>query len=447
MKNKEGRSNDINDDTDDLDLFLKLEAVLNEETQEPDEILSTKLKLAEEFPGVFIENNAHNQNDTEELQVPSNQIAEFRKMYLNLVEQTKLLNQQKEALVKERNEIIQEKANLSKERAQIENDRMLAETKLDNIALIQLREKYENLKKQYSQEKLSWENERESLNSKIKSLLISNPDASLNESITNPQNSISDSNKVSQDAFLLSTPKQKSSRSPSPKKSTQKIQKNKISPIHSKDKSPQDNFKQTPNQINQNSKQNTNQNSKQNINQNISDKIKMARISPFKRNNINNYIFPEEKMFDPKFKLEFDYTPNQVLREEIKGDGRRLVRYRDGTKGTVFKNGTVKYQRNDNNIIKYDNNDVAIEFNDGSQAYRYSATNAIEISYPDKSVLYLFSNGQKEKHFPNGDKAILFPNHEYKMIYSNGDLEVKYPSGRIERTIQGSTIVTEPDNL
>ena len=33
------------------------------------------------------------------------------------------------------------------------------------------------------------------------------------------------------------------------------------------------------------------------------------------------------------------------------------------------------------------------------------------------------------------------------MIYSNGDLEVKYPSGRIERTIQGSTIVTEPDNL
>jgi hypothetical protein len=145
---------------------------------------------------------------------------------------------------------------------------------------------------------------------------------------------------------------------------------------------------------------------------------------------------------DGKYALDFDFDPGPIQNEEAKGDGRKLIRYANGLAATQFRNGTKKMKKGDVIYVFYGNGDVAIEFPDGAKGYQYSETKAIELSLPNKTVLYAFPNGQKETHFGNGQKMIEYPNGQVKTIYVNGDYEVRHPSGKVEKCIDGHLILT-----
>lgn len=433
-----GKKNSLVDssDDDDLECFQKLEAVLNEEAQEYDELYNSKIHLAEEFPTVFIDKK---ENGIESDSVAPNQVTKFKEIYANLIEQTKFINSQRDLLEHEKKKIQEEKKMISQERAQVETDKLVAESKLDNIALIQIRNDYDNLKKKYETEKQEWENEKIRLLDRIHQLendLSKTNEEDIKSSKTN--NNYAENQKIgmNSDSKLItktnSTKKVKdiSQLNGSLQKESQKISK-----------------KTMPNPKHMSNMMKINEEKPEISSEERSIESLAVEKKKTKNKKYTYHHFPEEKLFDTKYKLDFDFSPNEILHEEIKNDGRHIIKFRDGTKGIQFKNGTIKYQRENCSIIHYDNNDVSIEYNDGTQAYRYAITMAIEITNTDKSILYIFQNGQKEIHYLNGDKAILFPNHEYKIVYSNGDFEIKYPTGRVEKKIQGKIICSQPENF
>jgi hypothetical protein len=145
---------------------------------------------------------------------------------------------------------------------------------------------------------------------------------------------------------------------------------------------------------------------------------------------------------DADHRLDFDFDPGPVLREESRSEGRRLIRYRNGMSATKFKNGTVKMKVKDANYMFYGNGDVAIEFQDGARGYRYAQTGAVELNLPGGTVRYQFPDGQQEIHSPDGEKTIRYPNGERKVIHANGDHELHHPTGRVERWTGGHRIIT-----
>lgn len=142
------------------------------------------------------------------------------------------------------------------------------------------------------------------------------------------------------------------------------------------------------------------------------------------------------------YQLDFSFSPGQILREEPRSDGRKLVKYKNGMSATKFRNGTIKMKHGDLIYVFYENGDTAIEFKDGARGYKYSETDTIELNLPDKSVLYQFPNKQIEKHFPNGDKAVQYPNGQFKVLHPNGDYEVHHPSGKVETCRNGHLVIT-----
>ena len=137
------------------------------------------------------------------------------------------------------------------------------------------------------------------------------------------------------------------------------------------------------------------------------------------------------------YDIDFDFNPGSVVREIPGANGKKTLKYRDGSSATVFSNGTRKMTRNGCTYVFYTNGDVSQEFSDKAIAYRYAATRTIELTLPDRSVLYSFENGQREKHFPNGDKAIQYTNGTFRINYANGDYQINHPDGRIERCTNG----------
>jgi hypothetical protein len=138
-------------------------------------------------------------------------------------------------------------------------------------------------------------------------------------------------------------------------------------------------------------------------------------------------------MLHDGYPLDFSFDPGQVLREEVKEDGRKLVRYRNGLAATVFKNGTRKMKVEKVCYVFYANGDIAIEFEDGARGYRYGETKAVELNLPDKSTFIEFTDGQREEHLPNGEKTVRYPNGQVKIFHANGDFELRDPSGRVEK--------------
>ena len=151
---------------------------------------------------------------------------------------------------------------------------------------------------------------------------------------------------------------------------------------------------------------------------------------------------PKKEPLNENYPLDFTFNPGTILKEEPKADGRKLVRYKNGMTATRFRNGTIKMKHKDVIYVFYENGDKAIEFTDGARGYWYKETDTIELSLPDKTVMYQFSNGQIERHFTNGDKAIQYPNGQFKIMHPNGDYEVHHPSGKTEKCTNGHLVIT-----
>ena len=176
------------------------------------------------------------------------------------------------------------------------------------------------------------------------------------------------------------------------------------------------------------------------------DQSKLSPVSVQKRKSpVMSPVRPQKgnvRLHDD-YDIDFDFEPGPVVREIPGAGGKKTLRYKDGSTATVFSNGTRKMQRNGCTYVFYANGDVSQEFSDKAIAYRYAATRTVELTLPDKSVLYSFENGQREKHFPNGDKAIQYPNGTFRINHANGDYQINHPDGRIEKCTNGRIEVLE----
>jgi T-complex protein 10 C-terminus len=95
----------------------------------------------------------------------------------------------------------------------------------------------------------------------------------------------------------------------------------------------------------------------------------------------------------------------------------------DGTRITVYANGTRKEQRSDGALVIYfANGDIqAVDRLGSSTAYWFADTQVVKLVDNDPtsdSVLYQFPNGQVERHYSDGRKLVQFRNNTTRWIVS-----------------------------
>ncbi|EAX98303.1 T-complex protein 10, putative [Trichomonas vaginalis G3] len=419
-----------------LDTFCQLEKALKEEENEntnqgkrqsvtfniPDELMPGGMRPEDAFTNIT-----------------QTQKNDFHEAFMELQRRLSDVKRREADLLRNENWIKAEKLQLQKERKQIEENKMITDNKLQNAEIINLRNKIDELTERYENEKRQWRIERQQLLEKISQqqkpqqqqpqqpktrpkVTFITPD---DDPPQNETNNDDEEEEIHQEEHHEEEEEQnivKAERDGYNQEEEEEAQYDDQSPLSQK-------IKETKiiNDILKRDYMKTN--SSQN-----SDKGK-------RNNNLIKQVKKRQIIHD-KYQLDFDYNPGPIYKEEIKKDGRKVVIFKDGSKGTVFRNGTKKVRKGQNLYIFYVNKDIAIEFPDKAVGYKYKETNAIELSLPDGSVIYVFPNGQKEKHYANGDKAIQFPNGTYKIIYPNGDYETHFPDGKTEALTNGKVVVS-----
>jgi hypothetical protein len=136
-----------------------------------------------------------------------------------------------------------------------------------------------------------------------------------------------------------------------------------------------------------------------------------ARQSPTK-------AFSRYYPLNPRYPLDFTFNPGPVVRREnvSQTTGRASVRYRNGMTGVLFANGTQTVNTGSQTYTFHTNGDIAIMFEDGAHGYRYAAANTTELDLPDGTQLFVFADGQRERHLPDGHKEILLPDGRVKAV-------------------------------
>ena len=421
------RSLSIQEDKD-LDTFCQLEEALREEEKANGENDYPHESLAFEFPDSFV--NPDGKTIDENAALSRNERNDFHETFVELQQHLADVKRREADLLRDENWVKSEKKELEKERRKLETDKMIVAEKLGNAELADLREKYEELLQQYEKEKAEWENEKKAMTEKIAQLekrarpkvTFITPNFTKNDKPANdPHNdNQADHHEASASSQNSSaqmpppgSPTQQSVAQQQHEKQMEQMTLSTRPIIQTQAQEPQANEPVQPILAPESPK---------------SGKKRKPRI--YKINVHDNYS------------LDFDYNPGPAFKEEQKKDGRKIVRYKDGSLGTVFRNGTRKIKRCNTTYIFYSNGDTGIEYQDGAVGYRYKETQAIELTLPDKSVIYIFKNGQKEKHYSNGDKAIQFPNGVYKIVHASGDTETHYPDGKVESIVNGTASVS-----
>lgn len=94
-------------------------------------------------------------------------------------------------------------------------------------------------------------------------------------------------------------------------------------------------------------------------------------------------------------------------------DGRRLVKFRNGTEREYLPDGTL--------ITRYTNGDVKTEGGkDKIIIYWHDAERTKQTSFPDGVQLYEYPNQQVERHFPDGRKEVTLPTGGRRVQLSDG---------------------------
>ena len=108
--------------------------------------------------------------------------------------------------------------------------------------------------------------------------------------------------------------------------------------------------------------------------------------------------------------------------EEVLPDGRRVVRYRNGTVKEVQVNGE--------SLVRFLNGDTKWTSADSAKVvYFYSEAKTRHTTYSNGLEVYEFPNGQVERHHPDGTKEIAFPDRTRKLVLANGLQETHFPDG------------------
>lgn len=380
------------DEERELDTFCQLEEALMEEEKESGGGFKDS-KLALEFPDTFI----HPDGTLPENKgsISSIDKSEFHEMLAELQQKLTLVRKREASLLRSENWVETEKAQLAKEKQKFEEEK---KGYLQTIE--QLKSELEFTKKQLEEERIKYQmehaaNENHDKKEKLKVTFIT-PDAE------EPNHEEEDKHHEEEDIKQVHEEEEEKHEIP--------IE------IHHEEEEKKEVIIEPPKPVV------------------VETNPQQTTIQP-KKPKIYKILLSEN------YVLDFDYNPGSIFKEESKKGGRRDVKYKDGSTGTVFKDGTRKAIKEVNRVKKtyifYANQDVSIEFPDKAIAYKYKETGAIEITLPNGQVVYLFKNGQKERHHPNGDKEVQFPNGIYKILRGNGDMETHYPDGKCEKVTRG----------
>jgi hypothetical protein len=122
-------------------------------------------------------------------------------------------------------------------------------------------------------------------------------------------------------------------------------------------------------------------------------------------------LFSRHYPLSPKYALDFSFDPGPIVRRSnfSRCTDQATVRYANGSSGFIFRNGARSVRNGTQTYTFYDNGDIAIAFDDGARAYRYVASDTTELDLPDGTKLFVFADGQRERHLPDGRKEILRP--------------------------------------
>ena len=430
-----------------LDTFCQLEEALREEEKLNGGNEYKQTNLAFEFPDSFVNPDGTTPNPEEVLS--SNERKDFHETFIELQQHLADVRRREADLLRDENWVKAEKREIEKEKKKLEMDKMIVAEKLQDAELVDVKEKLERLMQQYQEEKQQWEEEKKALTDKIAQMEKKNRQRVTFITPTfdnkNEKKQESDDENESDQRQSILAQGATSPNSNAPAANSPPGSPTSPSPLVNGSQSPTNSPPGSP----------TQQQSQQNVGTiNLKPAPQQLTIPPNANQDRPQQTTPPTSPRSRKrrnayrisihdnYSLDFDYNPGPAFKEEVKRDGRKIVRYKDGSLGTVFRNGTRKIKRSNTTYIFYSNGDVGIEYEDGAVGYRYKETSAIELSLPDKSVIYLFRNGQKEKHYANGDKAIQFPNGVYKVMHANGNSETHHPDGKSEILVNGKLTTT-----
>ncbi|NXL01000.1 CENPJ protein, partial [Mesembrinibis cayennensis] len=110
--------------------------------------------------------------------------------------------------------------------------------------------------------------------------------------------------------------------------------------------------------------------------------------------------------------------------EDVLTDGRRIIKFRNGTKKEISADKRMT-------TISFFNGDVKKIMPDQSVIYYYADAQTTHTAYPDGVEVLQFPNNQIEKHYPDGTQEIVFPDHTVKCLYSDGLKETFFPDGTV----------------
>ena len=390
------------DDEEDIDLFCRIEQALQDidntnsviELNQRSNIDQERSRLAEQFPTLFIpkqprndqNNENYDENQENDEKITKDEIADFHNAFRELQNKIAYVNQKQKELDRDTSWITKEKKELEREKKRVEVDKKIMEANLSNVELLEVRKKYKELKAKYNEEKAAWMVERQQLIDEIDRLKSLKP-----QDIKPPEK---------ENSLHVFFEEETENSNPIIQSGS----------------------------INQNKSSNSESNTKQRKSPSTSKKKKDSKILKLP--------------LHPNYKLNLTFNPGPVIKEEMRTNNRKLLRYRNNLTATLFPNGTRKMKYKDHIFIFYSNGDTAEEFKDGARAYRYNETGAIELQLPDKTIMYEFANGQRETHYPNGDKEITFDDGKIKIIHPDGNFEIINPKGSVERFIDGHIVKT-----
>jgi len=120
---------------------------------------------------------------------------------------------------------------------------------------------------------------------------------------------------------------------------------------------------------------------------------------------------------------------------------KEVLMYANGHKTTLFKNGTRKdeYPEGRKTVVVFHNGDIKRAHADGTVIYQFAKTNATNVTLPNHVEIYVFENGQKERHYPHGKKEIYFPDGTYRVVHPDGSDATTYADGQVERRASPAT--------
>eukprot|EP00948_MAST-09A_sp_MAST-9A-sp1_P004128 g4128.t1 len=144
--------------------------------------------------------------------------------------------------------------------------------------------------------------------------------------------------------------------------------------------------------------------------------------------NVNNDAMEKKK----------NETNDNIPIEITHPDGKTEVRFDNGRRVIKYRNGTVKdIQPNGESMVTFTNGDVKQTFppkagNNTRQklvVYYYALADTTHSTYSDGLEVFEFPNKQIEYHYPTGRKEIHYADGTKKTIYQNGDEESLFPDG------------------